>query len=421
MNKKRPNVLIITGNYYPEISATGICVDNVAKYFVSKKWNVDVVSQSNFGENNMFDYNGYKLYKIPKSKYETVLHNKNNETLFKRMWANFINFLNLYKWPIKSNKTIKRTIKKVKEYNEVKKYDLIVFTVNPPNSLIIAKKLRKIMKNTLFVSYFLDALSGGIYTKLLPQKFVNRRSFLIEKKCLPVFDANVFMESHKKIYNNSKYENIKSKQFFNLPSLDLSIAHNNRALINIDEIKGYNIVFIGTLVETNREPYKIIEFLKDFSFKNKLKINLIFYGNLQGVKIDEFVDEYIKIEHRGIVPHEKSIEILSSADILLNIDNSNSNMTPSKIFEYIAHLKPIISTSSSDESISDYYLKDYPYYQSISFQREFKEIENNLLNFLEKIKNIKTVNKSILQKYSRYTPEEFYNFTLKLLKNNINN
>lgn len=61
----------------------------------------------------------------------------------------------------------------------------------------------------------------------------------------------------------------------------------------------------------------------------------------------EGIDIPRNIKILGKVPRDTALELLSSADVLININNSTELMTPSKIIEYIATRRPIINIGGS--------------------------------------------------------------------------
>ena len=62
----------------------------------------------------------------------------------------------------------------------------------------------------------------------------------------------------------------------------------------------------------------------------------------------------------GLIGHERVLELLDEADVLLNIGNINTALIPSKLLEYLSYGKPIITTYWSDADTSLPYLEKYP-------------------------------------------------------------
>ena len=83
----------------------------------------------------------------------------------------------------------------------------------------------------------------------------------------------------------------------------------------------------------------------------------------------------------GQVPREECIKALLKSDVLINLGNSISSQTPSKILEYIGFGKPIINFYFIKEDTSLYYLKNYPLSFNLNLT-DYKEDEvENLIAF----------------------------------------
>ena len=77
-----------------------------------------------------------------------------------------------------------------------------------------------------------------------------------------------------------------------------------------------------------------------------MDIRLSMYGSTGGYDLSPA--DYPSIRHYGYVEREKAIEIIKSADFIVNVDNENCVMTPSKIVECIATGRPVINISNPD-------------------------------------------------------------------------
>jgi hypothetical protein len=114
---------------------------------------------------------------------------------------------------------------------------------------------------------------------------------------------------------------------------------------------------------------EIFDKLKDYNIK--------FIVTGKGILLDSVLnyhEKYNNFEYKGFVNYSQYIEILNKAHILLNPRNmdmpQNLNNFPSKIFDYMASGREIIST----------YFPDHENYESsISF------VKNNIADFIEKI------------------------------------
>lgn len=404
---KMKSILFVTENFYPDVSATGNCINNVASYYKKEGWDVTILSKK-LDENWLDEeiYDGKKIYRITHKTFK----NKIKIKLIVKLIDIIYKFLILYRWPIKSKDIIKCYCKKIIELNNEKDFDLIIFSINPPMSLIInyyLKKNNELLKKKYTVAYYLDALMNECHIKFLPKKLSNFKIFNLERKYLPFFNEVFFTDSHRSIYDIPKYDFIEKKHFLKLPSILIDYLYKEQ-----DSIKSsdeYNLSYVGSISKLNRNPDKIFEFLTNVANDYKIKLNILFYGKLNNYNFKKFKDEYINIEYKGIVSKEEVYEIYEKTDFLINIDNINQTMIPSKIFEFISFKKPIINFTTYTESIIDTYLRDYDNYISIKYiDSNFEKEEERIYNFFEEGRCKRVDVDKIINSYSEYSPKTLF-------------
>ena len=130
------------------------------------------------------------------------------------------------------------------------------------------------------------------------------------------------------------------------------------------ENKKIRLVFVGTLNRKIRNPdylLQIFEMLLQTKIGEKLELH--FFGSVNYC-IDRFVS-YQKLVRKSILLHgpvsrEKAIQAMYSADILINIGNTNPYQEPSKVIEYASTGKPIINVVTIQNDSSALVLEKYP-------------------------------------------------------------
>lgn len=106
---------------------------------------------------------------------------------------------------------------------------------------------------------------------------------------------------------------------------------------------GKNVVvlrYIGSFHAQVRNHELLFDLARILASSTNKKYKIEIYGPTeywQGIDIPE------NINILGKVSRELALSLLSSADILLNVNNTTALMTPSKIIEYIATRRPIIN------------------------------------------------------------------------------
>ncbi|WP_082158933.1 glycosyltransferase [Chromobacterium sp. LK11] len=100
------------------------------------------------------------------------------------------------------------------------------------------------------------------------------------------------------------------------------------------------LVYIGGFHKGIREPDQLFSLVKVVN-ELGLKLELDIYGPANGYDFGKY--DFSHINHRGIIARELVSTVIETADFLVNVDNVNCSMTPSKIVELIATGKPIIN------------------------------------------------------------------------------
>ena len=402
------NILFVTDNYYPDISATGSCIDNVASYFLSKGWSVSILASQHNKQWKTEEWkDGKKIYRIPTGP---LTYGSNNRIyrLISHCYLFANNILHYGVWPIKSVRFCKSLADKIIELNDIENYKHIVFSINPPYSLLVNSLLKSNQKGKELhtIAYYLDMLRGECHIKYLPRSFSDNKIYKFEKKYLGLFDFVVFTDSHYNIYGQAEYNYINNKRFIKLPAINfnlLDLANQSDNLAN----KYIHIVYVGLIGKDNRNPDKLLSFFDSYANLYRKKIVIDFYGKTEGYNFRTVKNEWFECYHHGVVPKTDAINYSKKADVLLNIDNVNQDMLPSKIFEYISMRKPIINISNHSKPSLDNYLNLYPGYISVIPQIDKSSFDKLHAFFNEKL-YLDIDKELIVDLYKDYSPEAFY-------------
>jgi glycosyltransferase involved in cell wall biosynthesis len=124
------------------------------------------------------------------------------------------------------------------------------------------------------------------------------------------------------------------------------------------------LVFIGTLYQKLRRPdylLKLFSAMRDLYPEFDCELHLI--GDTRECK-ESLVSYQNRLGERLIVhaPIDRSLaaQAMSEADILVNLGNATTYQLPSKLVEYAATGKPIISISDTTTDSSEIFLSSYP-------------------------------------------------------------
>lgn len=142
-------------------------------------------------------------------------------------------------------------------------------------------------------------------------------------------------------------------------------------------------IYAGTFYENLRDPRPLLDHLvnvkQDFRFViyTKTKSLLTPYANLLGKKLH--LSDYI--------PRDSLIKEMSKADFLINLENPNSEQSPSKLIDYALSGSPVLSIKTNDpdsvNKIDRFLVGDY------AEQTVIENIDDyNVINVAKKFLNL---------------------------------
>lgn len=148
---------------------------------------------------------------------------------------------------------------------------------------------------------------------------------------------------------------------------------------------GYvNLVYLGTLYSDVRKPDALLELFGNMIAKcPTLRLHLI--GNVFGVGAGETITRYKErlgdaLQTYLPMPSDLAKAALQAADVLVNIGNTIHNQMPSKLWEYIASGKPILSVCMIRDCNTIPYLSTYP--NSLCVFADEVDQEQNVINIV---------------------------------------
>ena len=260
----------------------------------------------------------------------------------------------LRSWPLISKRYSKRVSRAVVAASL--DADVVIGAYTQIDAIIASHEAKKGNPRLRFIAWYLDSFTGGYGPRFLDAEEIEQRGKRWNRQLLENADAVVAMESSRRFHE----EHCCDEPWFDkLRFLDLPLLDINETLglpLNAEPSKTKIIVYAGTLPEGIRSPEFFINVL---SFIPDESIRVLFVGDETNRTLIEARAKDGRIEMRGRVPHKEASRLLASADFLLTLGNRLANMTPSKIFEYMALRKPIIATYPIDSEPSLPYLERY--------------------------------------------------------------
>lgn len=128
--------------------------------------------------------------------------------------------------------------------------------------------------------------------------------------------------------------------------VDLDIFYSNNYVHQVRSGGEIHFLYIGAFHPGIREPHRLIELVRELNKHRYQKVYLDMYGPANGFNFNSI--DSPEIRHSGYIDRKLAIECLKNADFIVNVDNYNCVMTPSKIVECIATGRPIINVANPE-------------------------------------------------------------------------
>lgn len=225
------------------------------------------------------------------------------------------------------------------------RYDLVVsysptFTAHVGG--LIYKKLTK--SNGRWIADYGDPFSVSVSMPPNNFKIYKWLNFYFERKVLGSVDKAVFTNT-RTLREYLDFFGSESCARASVIPHAVEVGAFYRHMDSVVE-QPFNLVYVGAFHRGIREPSLMVEFFN--ALRERLNIVVNVYGPLNGVPQSEV--DLGCVRYHGVVSREQAIELVRGADILINIENSNCVMTPSKVVEYVATGLPIINFYEIDKA-----------------------------------------------------------------------
>lgn len=367
------NFLFILNDYEPFTSANTICMQKYINEIIRRGHNVDIITTKNSLEiDNFQKINSVNVYRF-NNWYITLIKSLNtikSENLPKILKCFFIPCFYLFKligylYDKKNIESlyceidINSIIKKVISLNEIRSYDSVIAVSFPFAMQNIGSRIKSELiergSKIKFIAYEFDPFTDN-YT--LPKRKLKKR-YKIEKKVFENADLIVITPEMNESGTIEYFKEFSKKTLvLPLPNL-INKVWNKHTTVEVEKNNSIvECVYTGSLYESIRNPEFMLKFFSKDEFSN-YKIHIY------GLGCEKILQKYKEIMKDRLILHgyvspDVAEKALLDSDFMLNIGNTISNQTPSKIFEMISMGKPIINFYSIDNDSSLKYVKKNP-------------------------------------------------------------
>ena len=406
-------ILFMLGAYKPRASANGLYASNVIEHLKHQGHTVTVLANHSLGCDLHETENGMDVYRVKQrlslrlKEYSAVYADRRPiRSKLASGLAAVINKLQLFimspVWPIVSPGTIRRFKKAAIALQKQHHFDAVVSVYTPVEALLAGYEIKKAFPQVKYIPYFLDSLSGGYGPRYFSQARIINRGLKIERRVFAQADFIAAMKSsqeHQKKYNSEFGEK--------LVFLDIPMLTQAETLPNIKMPKQpCKFLFVGSISRNIRDPKTLIDAL---SCMDNQDIVCEFVGNIDCVEAFSGLKQIMgeRLIFTGYIHHDQLAEKIAEANVLLNVGNLISTMVPSKIFEYMSYLKPIISTYDIENEPSAKYLSQYPLALLLSGQDKPADNAQKIAEFLVNIQGKQVDYETLEAQFYLNTPKAF--------------
>lgn len=410
MSDRTMQILIINYYYPPVVDAHAYRWEQIARYWVSQGHRVEVITGRALGVLNYSVDDGVRITRVGLIARPTKLSFPRNSTSnivtgFRTALLNLLRpIYRLLYWPDAMWHWIPSVLFEVLRRRS-KKYDLVVSYYPCIGAHVAAAALKNWSKfsNLTWIADYGDPFSTS--TTMPPNNFAlyRRLNLLLERNFAGAASFCVFTNED----TAAKYRELicppeKVRVIPHLGDIQnlyagLRLSRQTPTGYN-DTPQVINLVYIGGFHRGIREPTLLFDLIRQINKNTTNKFNLTIFGPENGFNLTPEDCPYIK--YMGVVAREKAIELMREADILINIDNENCVMAPSKLVEYIGTGRPLINLGK--KSTEHAALQRYA-----GSGHAFLLLQSRLLS------DVKSVEKFILNKFYEVAPLDDVMFALK--------
>lgn len=334
-------LLTVAYNYPPIRGPESIQANRLIQYLESKGNIVDIVTR-NIGVGKKYNNN------IP--EYGTAYRTNSLDNYLTKGIMRVLGFEN---YPDAEVLWYSFALKQAEQLLQSNKYDYIYTRSVPFTSHLIGLKLKE-KYDMPWVAHFSDPWTDSPY-------ICYRRKSARDKN--EKWESKVINEADKLIFTSKE-------------TLDLILRKYNRNVYEKAFVlpHTYDVTLLNKVINEKNEK---ITFLYAGNFYGKRTPKDLFISLAKAINMNPFIKKYIKVlilgkmpaeyikmitefgidsmvEYLGEIPYSECQRKIQKADVLVNIDapGKNSVFLPSKVIEYIAYDKPIISIGPEEGTIA---------------------------------------------------------------------
>lgn len=364
---KQKHIVVLTGSYYPNFSAVGICAAKVVDE-LKKEARITVVSQkTDINEKEEVAYGGYLIKRV-----STKLDNTRIGAIKKReegsgvvrfyylILINIIRIINYLK-AISGKVNIKGRqvdafVNALCKVNKEHPIDAVICCSFPFESVLAGIEYKRLHNDVKVIPYLFDNFveRDGLHRAAWNTRMKWSRHLGLVKKVLEESDSVFAMHSLRRHFSMYYKEGLDKIVYVEHPLL----IRKEKDVKQANETA--NLVYAGSFLKNYVEPYFLINVLNEVLKRTVVDVDFYVMGNC--VKcIDVLASRFpVSVKNHGKVAFEIADRAILDSDILLCVAERSGIQVSSKIFTYMSVGKPIILFYENENDINKSILSRYP-------------------------------------------------------------
>lgn len=414
------HIVLIVGSYYPNYSAVGKCMGNIANE-LTKDNRVTVICEKTSLDQSDSDMVGLqKIIRVTTKRKERYLRYNDSKQLggkiFNTIKGNYYTAERfIYRLISKTSidkemvSAYEKTLTLIKD-----KIDVIIPTCSPFESVIAACNYKKYNKSVNIIPYLFDLFSDNNnlnYFKII-KTLKWKENIKLEEEAFKCSKRILHIENWSPHILNNLSEHLDKCILVEHPLLMINkeIESNSASGYlpdlkkkNSDQKEGnkHNLIFAGALRKGYVDASDVIKLFSNDLLNGS---DVFFFSSGNGI-VDVINCKQDNIHLCEWVPREELEKIYEKADAFISIAEKNGRQISSKIFDYMSHRKPIIHFYFNDNDVNIKYLKSYKHSLLIKIDGSIGNKPNLINEFLSKEETISVNYLDLNESLLKCTPE----------------
>ena len=311
-------------------------------------------------------------------------------------------------YPLTSPIVALRYFSKANELMKKQNFNMVISVYNPLETLIAGAMIKRRNKDIKFGMYVLDTLTNGAKRNFIPKKWTEKKGWQWEQRLYKISDIIFNMKCHETHHEQERYDKYRDKmQIVDIPLfIDTDIIAGDMEDYDEFDPDILHWVYTGALSHTGRNPKYVCEIFTAINGHCPMKLHFYSRGDCESlIKSYEELSGKSILRH-GYVDKPEATNAISNAKVLISIGNQDSDMIPSKIFEYMSTGKKIIHFYTRENDSCIEYYNRYPNALLVNESKDFNDNKKQILDFLLKPESEKIdLNKCFKKNTPNYTVE----------------